>query len=95
MRGELLTSTYFLVGTQKNLQIHSSIYENVHGFVEALQNVLAKGSRSAQEGIRCCVLSNPTAGHQVSDIPEGKPVYQLSGMSALQHKYGKRIHGVL
>lgn len=95
MRSELLASTYFLIGTQEYQQILSSICEHVHGFVEALQNVLATGSRSTQKGIRCCVLSNPSAGHQVSDIPEGKPVYQLSGMSALQHKYGKRIHGVL
>ena len=63
MRDEVLASTYFLVGTQKYLPMLSSICENVHGFVEALQNVLAKGSRSAQEGIRCCVLSNPSAGH--------------------------------
>lgn len=28
-------------------------------------------------------LSNPSTGHQVSDIPEGQSDYQLSGMSAL------------
>lgn len=83
MRSELLASTYFLVGTQEYLQMRSSIYENVHGFVEAPQNVLAKGSRSVQESIRCCVLSNPSAGHQELDIPEGQPIHLLSSMSAL------------
>lgn len=95
MRDEVLASTYFLVGTQKYLPTLSSICEDVHGFVEALQHVLAKVSRPVQEGIRCCGLSNPSAGHQASGIPEEQPIHQLSGMFTLQHKYGKRIHGVL
>lgn len=75
MRDEVLASTDFIVGTQKYLPMLSSICKNVHRFVEALQKVLAKGSGAAQKGIRCCVLLNSSAGHQVSDITEGRIRY--------------------
>lgn len=57
--------------------------EAVYGFVETPQNVFGAGIRAAQGYPDCHVLSNPSAGHQVSDIPEGQLDYQLSGMSAL------------
>lgn len=76
-------------------EMFSSDRETVHGFVETPQNVIGTGIRAAQGLPGCHDLSGPPSDHQVSDIPEGRPIYQLSGMSALQHKYGQRIHGVL
>lgn len=61
----------------------SSDREAVHGFVETPQNVFGAGIRTAQGYPGCHVLLGIPSGHQVSDIPEGRPIYQLSGMSAL------------
>ena len=57
--------------------------EAVHGFVETPQNIFGAGVRAAQGSPGCHDLSGTPSDHQVSDIPEGRPIYQLSGMSAL------------
>lgn len=61
----------------------SSDCEAVHGLVETPQTIFGAGIRAAQGYPGRHVLSDPPPGHQVPDIPEWKPVYQLSGMSAL------------
>ena len=61
----------------------SSDREAVHGFVETPQNVFGAGFGAAREYLGCHVLPDTPPGHQVSDIPEGQPIYQLSVMSAL------------
>lgn len=57
--------------------------EGVHGFVETPQDVFDAGIRAGQEYLGCHDLSGTPSSHQVSDIPEGGPVHQLSCMSAL------------
>lgn len=41
------------------------------------------GTEKAAQDLGCHVLLGTLSGHQVSDIPEGQPIYQLPGMSAL------------
>lgn len=49
----------------------------------------------AQRRYGCHVLSDTPSGYAVSDIPEGRSVFLLSGMSALQYMHRKGIYGVL